>query len=560
MSSVSSSSSTKSALRITGMASGLDVDSTVKALMTSYNSKLEKMKQQRQLVQWRQDSYRDIITDIKSMKSTYFDQLNREKYLLSSSSYADYKITATDSVNSTGTTSANVTANASATAGQYLIHVDQLAAAPTITVNSPTYSSSTKLTDLGSGYSSGVVSLTLSYNSTTSETNKVITIDNTSGAKTVGDLVSAINSQSSGSVVASFSELTGKFTIKTATTGTTSSISITAGSSNTAGTSDLASDLGIKMAGIGAQNAKVTIAPPGVTAIGSGTPVEKTSNTFTVDGVTYNLNRVDAAGQYTTLGVSKDTTATFDKIKGFIDKYNEFVDKIQKKIEEKKSLDYQPLTDTQKEEMTEEQITAWETKAKAGVLRSDSTLENMLLEMRRSFFDKVEAAGISLSEVGLSTSQDTTERGKIILTQDSTGEYKLKNAIKNNGAALVSIFTNQSSTPYSVNNTLVQRSTRYNENGIFQRINDIMTAYTTTTLDSNNHRGVLVERAGIKGTVSEYSNSIYNDLKSRDKAINAMLDKISTKETQLYKQFSNLETYMNRMNSQSSWLSQQLSG
>lgn len=557
MSSVSStsSSSASKALRITGMASGLDVDATVKALMTSYNSKLDKMKQQRQLVQWRQDAYRDVISDIKTMKSNYFDQLNRDNYMLSSSSYSAFKITATDSINSAGTTSATATANASAASGQYLVHVNQLAQASSISVN-PTdvpatvpiaYSATTKLSDLGLG--TGDVTISLDYNTTS---NKVITVNNSTGAKTVGDLITEIGVQTSGDVVASFSELTGQFTLKTKATGASSSLHVDSGATATA--------LGLdNKTGTGQQDASVTISPPGVTTIGAGTTISKSTNNFSVDGVIYNLNRVDAAGQYTTIGVSVDTDATFDKIKGFIDKYNEFIGKVQTKIEEKKNLDYQPLTDDQKASMTADQITAWETKSKQGVLRDDSSLDTMLTEMRRSFFDKVSAAGISLSDAGLSTSDDTTERGKIILTQDSTtGEYKLKNAIKNNGAALVSLFSNESSTPYSVNNDSTQRTTRYNENGIFQRINDIMTNYTTTTLDSSNHRGVLVERAGIKGTISEYSNSIYNDLKDRDKAISDMQDKISAKETQLYSKFSTLETYMNKMNSQSSWLSQQL--
>lgn len=544
MSSVSSTNGS-SMLRLTGMASGLDVDSTVKALMTSYSSKLDKMKQQRQLVQWRQDAYRDVISDVKSFKSSYFDILNRDKDMLLASNYSSFNVTATDSVNSTGTTSVTATANASAAAGQYLVHVNQLAQAAAISVDSPTYSSTTTLSSLGLG--SGDITLSLDYGTTS---NKVITINNSTGTKTVGDLITEISSQTSGAVVAGFSELTGKFTLKTSATGA-STLHVDTGAAATA--------LGISDASNTGQDASVTISPPGVATIGGGTTITRSSNSFNVDGVTYNLNRADAATQYTTLNVSPDEDKTFDKIKAFIDKYNELVDTIQTKIEEKKSLDYQPLTDQQKESMSEDQITAWEKKAKAGVLRSDSSLDTMLTQLRSAFYDKVEAAGISLSEVGLSTSRDTTERGKIILTQDATGEYKLKTAIKEHGEALVKLFTNQSDVPYSVNNNSTQRLERYNENGVFQRINDIFENYTTTSLDNNGHRGILTDMAGIKGTISEYSNSIYADLKKRDKAISEMLVKISDKETQLYKKFSTLETYLNQMNSQQSYLSSQLS-
>lgn len=558
MSGVSSASSASSMLRVTGMASGLDVDSTVKQLMSAYNTRLDKMKQDRQLVQWRQDLYREVIDNVNTFKSTYFDQLNRDNYMLSSGSYSNFDISTVNSLNSTATPSASVTAGASAVSGQYLVQVTQLAQESTLKGDAlaNTVTSSTKLTDLNGGLNAAGLNLSLTYNNGSGATTTNVTLDNSSGTKTISDLINAISTQTSGNVTASFSQLTGQFTLKTASTGASTAISVDAASNAT-----LTTALGnIQKAGAGQQDAIAKIAAPGVNSIAAGTTVTKSSNSFAIDGVNYNLKKADdvVSGEYSIINVNTNVDKTFDKVKGFIDKYNDMIDKIQTKIEEKKNLSYPPLTDAQKESMTDDQIKAWEDKAKQGILKGDSSLQSMLDSMRGTFYAAVQDAGISLTDAGLSTSTDITQRGKIILTQDSTGEYKLKSAIRDHGAQLVNLFTKTSDIPYSVDNSAADRATRYNQSGIFQRINDIMNDYTTTTLNSGKHRGILVDKAGIKNTISEYSNSIYTDLVDRDKAISDMKEKITDKENQYYSQFSKLETYMNQMNSQSSWLSSQL--
>lgn len=62
--------------------------------------------------------------------------------------------------------------------------------------------------------------------------------------------------------------------------------------------------------------------------------------------------------------------------------------------------------------MKENDIKLWEEKAKSGILRNDSNIENMLSTLRRAFFDSVEGAGLSLKELGLTTSKDYQEGGK----------------------------------------------------------------------------------------------------------------------------------------------------
>ena len=157
--------------------------------------------------------------------------------------------------------------------------------------------------------------------------------------------------------------------------------------------------------------------------------------------------------------------------------------------------------------MTEKEIEKWEEKAKQGLLKGDTYLDTMLSKMRAAFFDPVKRnfsdnpydtnnIGIRLTDIGLSTSSDISQRGKIIID-----EAKLKEALKNNPDKVAELFTKRSTSQpsYRADMSSTDRNQRYQELGIFQRINDILQDYVRTTRDSNGKKGKLLEKAGIKG-------------------------------------------------------------
>lgn len=110
--------------RITGLSSGIDVDSIVEQLMTAEKSKLNKLQQKEQLAQWRQDLYRSITSDIKTFSSKYFD-ITSSSSLLKQTNYLKYAVTSS----STAVTAAYTTG---ASAGNHTIQVSQLATSATL--------------------------------------------------------------------------------------------------------------------------------------------------------------------------------------------------------------------------------------------------------------------------------------------------------------------------------------------------------------------------------------------------------------------------------------------
>lgn len=110
-------------MRLTGLATGMDTDNMVKQMMKPYNMRLDKLKQNRQSVQWRQDLYRDIIGNVGSFKRNYFDSLKPDKYMLSSNSVSAFNVDGlTDN-------SLKVKAGATAKTGNYEVTINKLAEA-----------------------------------------------------------------------------------------------------------------------------------------------------------------------------------------------------------------------------------------------------------------------------------------------------------------------------------------------------------------------------------------------------------------------------------------------
>ncbi len=527
--------------RLTGMATGLDTDTMVKQMMQPYRARVDKVKQDKQLIQWKQDLYRDILNDVNNFKSTYFDVLRNDTYMLSNSSYAGFDITS-----SAASTGANATASVGAKAGVYELSDITLATTAKKSGKDGEFELSTS--DKMSTILTGAVAFSIKVGTSEAVSFSYDFSDPLKDKeKTVSDILSDISKQTGLDV--SYSQLGKNFTIATKTTGTSQSIEL----KDSAGTfldklfgDDPLTDVAMNTTKIGS-DATVTIKnPDGITAT-----VTKSTNNFTIDGMNYTLNGTTN----TNITVTANTQKTFDKIKDFVDKYNELIDKIEKKVSEKKQYSYKPLTDEQKKEMNENDIKNWEERAKSGLLKSDSNLEKMLTELRSSIYGAVD--GSLISEIGISTSKDTSKRGKLEIN-----EIKLKEALKNNPDKVTNIFVKKSTTipSYNPDLSVLDRKTRWEEQGVFSRFEDILKDYTRISRNKEGKKGLLIEKAGIKGDLSEFKNTLSKDLDDKDKIIKDMERKLYDRENKFYLKFAQLEKAMNQMNAQSSWLAQQLGG
>jgi len=192
--------------------------------------------------------------------------------------------------------------------------------------------------------------------------------------------------------------------------------------------------------------------------------------------------------------------------------------KINSVLTEERYRDYLPLTDDQKKAMSEDDIKLWEQKAKSGLLRSDSILENIVTNLRRALYDKVEGCSLSLYQIGITTGS-YQDKGKLVIDEE-----KLRAALTDNYDAVVQLFTQGSQYTYSeALNDPNKRAVRYKEAGIAQRIYDILQDNIRITRNANGKKGILLEKAGIAGDLTEYDNLIVNEIKAKEIAYCTLL-------------------------------------
>lgn len=529
---INTGNQTAGTLRIGGLASGLDTTSIVNDLMRVEEMKVDRFRQQRQTVEWRKEGYREITGLLRSFSDGFFNILNPATNMRSPAAYRAIRATSSDP------SFVSVTANNDAMEGRISIAgVDSLAAPSSVLGNR----------SLPAGRTIDDSLETLGFVVAGSNADFEINGKAYSFASTVSmrHVLNTVNADAAVGVRFSYSGLESRFILQTQNTGAATTL-------NTAGS--FLENLGL--AGINATRINGTDASVrfGVTA-GTGTvTVTRSTNTFTIDGVTYSLMRTTPAGAAVSVTVDRNIDSAFNAIKSFVDKYNEVIDKVSGKLSEQRFRDYPPLTDAQKEEMEEREITLWEQRAKSGLLSNSSMLRGFLGEIRLAVSELVSAAGTSLSAIGITTGPHQ-DMGKLRLD-----ESRLREALKTNGDQITRLFTNNSSIEYSPNLTLEQRQTRRRESGIAHRLSDILQDYVRNTRDTAGRRGILLERAGFEDTATQFNNALSTEIERIDLRIDRAMEDMERTEQRHWRQFTALEQAIQRMNSQSMWLMQQLQG
>ena len=202
------------------------------------------------------------------------------------------------------------------------------------------------------------------------------------------------------------------------------------------------------------------------------------------------------------------------------------IDTLQAKIDEDVNKNYAPLTDSQREALSADQATKWDTLAKSGILRRDNNISSLLNKMRSAFYTVVGDTGKTLADIGLKTGS-YADKGKITLDKDA-----LRAALEKNPDEVAKLFTNVSAS--------TDPTTKFNESGLINRISDAMSAYTSTA--------VSVTIANTQDQIDELGDKI-----------GSLTDLMNANEEKYYARFTAMETALARLNSQSSWLTSQFS-
>ncbi len=270
------------------------------------------------------------------------------------------------------------------------------------------------------------------------------------------------------------------------------------------------------------------------------------SNAFSLDGLNITLNGTFGYSGNTLIegtdpikfNSKTDSDSIVKAVTDMVKDYNEMIELVNKEISTKPNRSYEPLTDEQKEDMTEDQIKKWEEKAKAGLLFNDSDLRG-LSDSMRFIFDSGSEDKATLASFGLSTSTNYGDNGKLVLD-----ETKFRASLESNSADLQKLFTRSADTSTG------------DKGGVMARLSEITEKYASTTGAT---KGILIEKAGsVYAPTSILKNSLQKSMDSQDTIIERLTAQLKTETDRYIKQFTSLETLISQMNSQSSWLSSSL--
>jgi flagellar hook-associated protein 2 len=290
----------------------------------------------------------------------------------------------------------------------------------------------------------------------------------------------------------------------------------------------------------------------------TGTDYTRSSNTFTISGVTYTINSAvtPSDAQTVNLTFQQDSTKLKDGINSFISAYNTLLDALHAQTTTQADKDYPPLTDAQKTSMTQDQIDDWNKKAQQGMLYNDSTLQSLADSIRSALYKTVTTAdgnNISLYSIGVTTSDDYADYGKLEIKPED--EAKFENALSTNAEQIKELFTKSSNIIYDINPTtpdeIKAQQNRKSEEGLVDNLNDLISGVAGTT----GTKGSLLQIAGIIGDSTQYDNQIFDQLKDINSTITTLKAQLEDKKTFYYNEFSQLESFMSQANSQSSIIS-----
>ncbi|NGZ76118.1 flagellar filament capping protein FliD [Saccharibacillus alkalitolerans] len=492
--------------RISGMASGMDIDALVKSMVNARKGPLNKLNEQKQLLEWQRDDYRKMSTKLVTFMQ---DSISK---LAQSSTINAQKATIT------GNTGA-LTASASsvASSGTMTIEVTKLATFSSVRsaqgLNKD--STTTKLSDLDSSF--GTASVV-----TIGGADIALTAD-----ETIQSFVDKINSNSKTGVTAFYDSAAG--------------LSLT---SKTAGPDAVVVDASIKNAFNLTMDTFGSKAELNV----NGLNIEKDSNSFDLNGVAITLNA--AGGAATTVTVSKDTEKVVQAVQDFVNAYNDVISTVNGKISEERYKKYTPLTSEQRKEMSDDEAKLWDEKAKSGMLKNDSILQRTIGDMRAALIQGVDIGRVvNVDGVDVNKPLMMSELGITTGTYDTKGKLnldtaKLTAALEGN-PDIVNQFFGQNYSKSTLNNQYTV------EDGILAKTRKISTAALSS----------LAEKAGTSKVSSDLNSTFLTTslmgqrLTAIDRQITDWNSRLNRIETNYYKQFTAMETAINRYNATMSSLS-----
>ncbi len=266
----------------------------------------------------------------------------------------------------------------------------------------------------------------------------------------------------------------------------------------------------------------------------NGVEYTGSTNSITVNGLTISAKGLTT--ETVSLVTDNDYQKVYDTIKNFLSEYNKLINEMDSLFNAESSKGYDPLTDEEKEAMTDSDIEKWEKKIKDSLLRRDSTLDTISQTMKTAMSRVYTVNGkkYSLSSFGINTlgyfNAATNEKNAYHIDGDKDDSSTAGNKDK-----LMSMIASEPETVMGFFTQLTQ--------GLYE---DMGKKMTSTTLRS---------------MYNVYNDKqMASDIKDYEDDVKYWENYLDELEEKYYKQFSAMETALAKLQSSSSALSSLMGG
>lgn len=269
----------------------------------------------------------------------------------------------------------------------------------------------------------------------------------------------------------------------------------------------------------------------------NGAQYTSSTNSFTVNGLTITAQELTEDDKEVSINTTEDVDGVYDTIKSFIKEYNALIKEMDTLYNADSAKGYEPLTDEEKDALSDSEVEKWEKKIKDSVLRRDSNLGSTISILKNSMMQSYSINGntLSLASFGIETlsyyDSADNEKGMYHIAGDledsntSGGKDKLKSMLATNKEDVVGFFTKMAGNMY----TKLQEASK-------------------SVKDQRTYNNFYDDKL-LKKDYEKYTTKIAE----QEKKIAAMEDKY-------YKQFTAMEVALSKLNSQSSSLAGLLGG
>ncbi len=517
------------AIRISGISSNMDTDSMVQELVSAYKKKGEKTEKAQKKLGWKQEAWAALNTKIKKF---YSNSLTNMRF---SSNYNKKATTVSD------TSKATVVASDNAVEGTQSLEVINLAKASYLTggelsSTSGSVTTATTLADLG--YTGGTTTITVNQGKLKAD-NTYDTVSFTVGADTT--VKEFADYMTFAGYNANFDASSGRIFVGSAKSGEDNNFDFKLDSQDAVDALGCLGMLSADDTAAGGYTPSAASTSYGVKIDGedaeiilNGATFHSSVNTFNVNGLTVTAKEKTATDSPISLITDTDYDSIYNNIKSFFSEYNALINEMDSLYNADSAKGYEPLTDEEKDAMTDTEVTAWEKKIKDALLRRDDTLSSLTGTMREAMLQTYTVNGTkySLSSFGINT------------LGYFTAEDNEKNAYHIDGDADDSNTQNEKNKLKSMIATNPEAVA-----GFFQQLSGKLYSDMSKKMSSNEYRsyGSFYEDKKLKDEYDDYSDEI-----------SEWDDYVTKIEDRYYKQFSDMEVALSKLNSQQSSLSQML--